>query len=87
MLRDWWKARTGQPRIEPLQQLTSDIAQLKAHAEQVDLILEGLNTNLEKLNHGFTAREEKLRKWLLLLLVWNTMMTLALVLGALALRR
>src|SRR6516162_5043824 len=56
MLRDWWKARTGQPRIEPLQQLTSDIAQLKAHAEQVDLILEGLNTNLEKLNHGFTAR-------------------------------
>jgi len=80
VLRNWWKGRGGQPKTDPVQQLTSDVEQLKAHAEQVDFNLEGLNANLEKLNSGLTAREEKMRKWLLVLLLWNIAMTLGLVL-------
>ena len=87
MLRDWWKARTGQTRIDPLQQVTGDVEQLKAHAEQVDATLEGLNANVEKLNRGLTAREERQRKWLLALFVWNIALTAGVVvLAAFAVR-
>lgn len=78
-LRSWWKGRSGQPKADPMQQLTSDVEQLKAHAEQVDSSLDALSTNLENLNNGLSAREEKLRKWLLAMLVWNIAITVALV--------
>ncbi|HEY6348609.1 MAG TPA: hypothetical protein VI636_04285 [Candidatus Angelobacter sp.] len=81
-LRNWWKGRSGQPKADPLQQMTSDVEQLKVHAEQVDSNLESLNTNLEKLNRGLTAREERMRRWLLVLVVWNVAMTAGLVLLA-----
>ncbi|HLK52371.1 MAG TPA: hypothetical protein VKU42_02880 [Candidatus Angelobacter sp.] len=81
VLRNWWKAR-GQAKADPLQQLAGEMDQLKAHAEQVDSNLENLNTNLEKLNRGLTAREERMRRWLLVLIVWNVAMTAGLVLLA-----
>jgi len=88
LLRDWWKARAGQPKSapDPLQQLAGDIEQLKSHAEQVDSNLAGLNDNLERLNNGLTAREEKLRRWLLVLAIWNVATTLGLVIEAFAFR-
>jgi hypothetical protein len=89
LLRDWWKARVAQPRTAPdtLQQLACDIEQLKGHAEQVDSNLGALNANLERLNSSLTAREERLRKWLLVLVIWNAVMTVGLLVGAFALRR
>jgi hypothetical protein len=83
VLRNWWNSRRGQqPKMDPIQQLAGDVDQLKTHAEQVDLNLDALNANLEKLNSGLTAREEKMRKWLLVLLIWNIVMTVGLVLLA-----
>lgn len=79
MLRNWWKGRGAQPKADPLQQLAGDVEQLKTHAEQVDSSLDGLNANLERLNSGLTAREEKLRKWLLLIFVWNIVLTAGLL--------
>src|SRR5215469_11309032 len=79
MLRNWWQARTGQTRIDPLQTLAGDVEQLKTHAQQVDATLDGLNANLEKLNRGLTAREERQRKWLLALFVWNIAVTAGVV--------
>jgi len=90
MLRDWWKGRVAQPRskTDQFQQLTADIEQLKAHAEQVDSNFDVLSAGLDTLNNGLTAREEKLRKWVLTLLLWNAAITLGLLaLAALALRR
>lgn len=81
MLRNWWKSRAGQSKTE-LQQLAGEVEQLKAHAEQVDANLDALNANLEKLNKGLTEREEKMRKWLLVLLIWNIAITAGLVLLA-----
>lgn len=75
MLRDWWKTRLTQPKTEQLQQLASDVEQLKVHASQVV-------ADLESLNNGFTEREERLRKWMLILLGWNAVLTLSLVLLA-----
>lgn len=87
MLRDWWKARAGQTRIDPSQQMAADVDQLKAHAGQVDATLDALNTNLEKLNSGLTAREERQRKWLLALCFWNIALTVTVVvLAAFAIR-
>lgn len=82
MLRNWWKGRGGQPKTDPVQQLASDVEQLKAHAEQVETNLGQLQSNLEDLNRGLTAREEKMRKWLLVLLAWNIAMTAGLLLVA-----
>ena len=79
MLREWWKARGGQSRIDPIQQVAGDVEQLKAHAEQVDATLNAVNVNLEKLNRGLTAREERQRKWLLALCVWNVALSVGLV--------
>ncbi|HEY6251038.1 MAG TPA: hypothetical protein VI685_13840 [Candidatus Angelobacter sp.] len=81
-VRDWWKGRSGTPRAktDPLQQLAGEVEQLKAHAAQVDSSLDGLNANLENLNQAVTAREEKMRKWLLLLLILNIALTAGLLL-------
>ena len=80
LLRDWWKGRAGQSRTDQLQQLASDVEQLRAHADQVDSNIITINSNLEVLNTGLTAREERLRRWMLLLLIWNIVISLGLVL-------
>lgn len=82
MLRDWWKTRLGQPKQgQQIEQLASDMEQLKTHAAQ-------LATDLDLLNRGFTEREEKLRKWVLILLIWNIAISVSVALLAIfALRR
>ena len=89
VLRDSFRARTAQsqaqagaaPGPDPLQLLAVDVDQLKAYAVQ-------LKSDLDLLNNAIAAREERLRKWLLALLVWNIVMTLGLVvLAVFALRR
>ncbi|HMC32178.1 MAG TPA: hypothetical protein VKL99_15195 [Candidatus Angelobacter sp.] len=85
VLRDSLKARTAQNQPQPsasdvVQQLASDVEQLKAYALQ-------LKSDLEILNAAIAAREERLRRWLLALVVWNIVMTVGLlVLAVLALR-
>lgn len=78
MVRDWWKARSKQ--TEQFQQLASDLNQLKEHAMRVD-------SDLDALNNAFTARENKLRKWILALLIWNLALTSGLLFAVFALRR
>jgi hypothetical protein len=61
--------------------LASDVDQLKGYVLQ-------LKSDLETLNNVAAEREERLRRWLLALLVWNIVMTLGLVvLAVFALRR
>jgi hypothetical protein len=88
-LRDSFKSRASQGQAQsgapsgpdPLQLLASDVDQLKGFALQ-------LKSDLETLNNVVAEREERLRKWLLALLIWNIVMTLGLVLLAVfALRR
>ncbi|HKD81915.1 MAG TPA: hypothetical protein VKH81_19630 [Candidatus Angelobacter sp.] len=77
VLRDSLKSRasqtTGQSASDSLQQLASDLDQVKAYAAQ-------LRSDVEALNAAIAAREERLRKWLLALIVWNAVLTLGLVL-------
>lgn len=81
MLRDWWKTRQAGPKAEQLQQMARDVEQLKLHAEQVAV-------DLELLNKGFAEREDRLRRWVLALLIWNIVISGALLLLAVfALRR
>lgn len=89
VLRDSLKARAAQgkaqpeaaPGPDPLQLLAADVDQLKGYMLH-------LKSDLETLNNVAAEREERLRKWLLALLVWNIMMTLGLViLAVFALRR
>jgi hypothetical protein len=85
VLRDSLKSRTGQasaqpPGAEAVQQLVSDVEQLKAYALQ-------LKSDVDTLNAAVAAREERLRRWLLALLIWNAVMAVGLVIAAvLALR-
>jgi hypothetical protein len=85
VLRDSLKSRTGQSQAQPsgaevVQQLVSDVEQLKAYALQ-------LKSDVDTLNAAIAAREERLRRWLLALLVWNAVMTVGLIVVAvLALR-
>jgi hypothetical protein len=77
VLRDSLKARTGQNPGQPsgadaIQQLTAEVDALKSYALQ-------LKSDLETLNSGIAAREERLRRWLLALIVWNAVMTVGLV--------
>ena len=78
ILRDWWKARTGQnkPKTDPVQELADAVEQLRQHAARVD-------SDLDALNNAFTTNEEKLRKWVLTLLIWNSITTLAVIVLAL----
>jgi hypothetical protein len=85
VLRDSLKARQGQSQqaagSDVLQQLTLDVEQLKVYTLQ-------LKSDLDLLNNATAAREERLRKWLLALLIWNAVMTVGLiVLAVVALRR
>ncbi|MGC2695516.1 MAG: hypothetical protein WA738_06970 [Candidatus Angelobacter sp.] len=79
VLRDSLKSRTqaqeqAQSKTAPdaVELLAADVDQLKAYALQ-------FKSNLDALNNVVAAREERLRKWLLALLVWNIVMTLGLV--------
>lgn len=87
VLRDSFKSRAAQQAQaeaagpDPLQLLATDVDQLKAYSLE-------LKSEIETLNNAVAAREERLRKWLLALLVWNIVMTVSLiVLAVLALRR
>jgi t-SNARE complex subunit (syntaxin) len=80
VLRDSIKGRTAQSQgqasgADVVQQLASDVEQLKAYALQ-------LKSDLEILNAAIAAREERLRKWLLAIIIWNAIITVALVLVA-----
>jgi hypothetical protein len=84
-LRDSLKARQGQNQQtaapDVMQQLMVDVEQLKSYSLQ-------LKSDLDLLNNATAAREERLRKWLLALLIWNAVMTVGLiVLAVVALRR
>ena len=79
VLRDSLKARAGQgpgqPQAAPsdaVQQLASDVDQLKTYALQ-------LKSDLDVLNAAVAAREDRLRRWLLALVIWNVVMTVGLV--------
>ena len=88
VLRDSLKARAAQAKAQPeapagpdpLQLLASDVDQLKGYVMQ-------LKSDLETLNNVAAEREERLRRWLLALLVWNIVMTLGLVVLAFLIRR
>ena len=83
VLRDSLKSRAAQGKAQPdapagpdpLQLLASDVDQLKGYVLQ-------LKSDLETLNNVAAEREERLRRWLLALLVWNIVMTVGLVLLA-----
>jgi hypothetical protein len=80
VLRDSLKSRAAQgqtqagapSRPDPLQLLAADVDQLKGYVLQ-------LKSDLEMLNNVAAGREERLRRWLLALLVWNIVMTVGLV--------
>jgi hypothetical protein len=89
VLRDSLRSRAAQGQgaaqssagPDAIQRLTADVDQLKAYAAQ-------MKSDLDLLNNEVAAREERLRKWLLALLVWNAVMTVGLVvLAVFALRR
>ncbi|MGB9119760.1 MAG: hypothetical protein WCE73_03990 [Candidatus Angelobacter sp.] len=88
VLRDSIRARAAQGQSQPgapagpdpLQLLAAEVDQLKGYVL-------GLKTDLETLNNVAAEREERLRRWLLALLVWNIVMTIGLVvLAVVALR-
>ena len=78
ILRDSLKSRASQSQAENakdgIQQLASDLDQIRAYTAQ-------LRSDVEVLNTAIAAREERLRKWLLALIIWNVVMTLGLVLA------
>jgi hypothetical protein len=90
VLRDQLRSRAAaqaqtQPEApagpDPVQLLAEDVDQLKAYSLE-------LKSEIETLNTGVAAREERLRKWLLALLIWNAVLTIGLVvLAVFALRR
>ena len=90
VLRDTFKSRAAQnqpqPQPEapvgpdPLQLLADEVDELKAYTLE-------LKSEIETLNNGIAQREERLRKWLLALLVWNAVLTIGvIVLAVFALR-
>jgi hypothetical protein len=79
VLRESLKSRASRSQSESakddgMQQLASDLDQVKVFAAQ-------LRSDVEALNTAIAAREERLRKWLLGLLIWNVVMTLGLVIA------
>jgi hypothetical protein len=79
VLRDSLKARAAQGQAQasasagpdPLQLLAADVDQIKGYVLQ-------LKSDLETLNNVAAGREERLRRWLLALLVWNILLTIGL---------
>jgi outer membrane murein-binding lipoprotein Lpp len=89
VLRDSIKSRAAQGQAQqevpsgpdPVQLLAADVDQLKGYALQ-------LKSDIEALNNTAAEREERLRRWLLALLVWNIVITVGLVvIAVIALRR
>jgi hypothetical protein len=89
VLRDSLKSRAAQGQAhpgvasgpDPVQLLAVDVDQVKGYVLQ-------LKSDLETLNNVAAEREERLRRWLVGLLVWNIVITLALVvIAVVALRR
>jgi hypothetical protein len=89
VLRDSFKSRAAQGHAQsgassgpdPVQLLAADVDQLKGYVL-------GLKSDLETLNNVAAGREERLRRWLLGLLVWNIVITIGLaVILVVALRR
>jgi len=80
VLRDSLKSRAAKGQAQPgassgpdpVQLLATDVDQLKGHVLQ-------LKSDLETLNVVAAGREERLRRWLLGLLVWNIVLTIGLV--------
>ena len=80
VLRDSIKSRAAQGQAQPgtpsgpdpVQLLAADVDQLKGYALQ-------LKSDIDMLNNAAAGREERLRRWLLALLVWNILMTVGLV--------
>jgi hypothetical protein len=83
VLRDQLRARSTQAQAQPetsagpdpLQLLAEDVDRLKTYSLE-------LKAEIETLNNGVAAREERLRKWLLALLIWNALMTVGVLLLA-----
>lgn len=84
-LRNSLKARAGQskapdpPTPDPLQQLRANVDQLTADLDQLKGYAAEIKSDLDVLNQAVAAREERLRKWLLALLVWNITMTVGVI--------
>lgn len=80
VLRDSFKSRAAQGQAQPgtssgpdlVQLLAADVDQLKGYVLQ-------LKSDFETLNNVAAGREERLRRWLLGLLVWNIVMTIGMV--------
>ena len=76
VLRDSLRSRAAQGQAQagasagpdPVQLLAADVDQIKGYVLQ-------LKSDLETLNNVAAEREERLRRWLLALLVWNILMT------------
>ena len=78
MVRVWWKGRSKQ--TDQFQQVANELDLLRQHAARVD-------ADLDALNNAFTVRENKLRKWILGLLLWNVVLTSGFVLAVVFLHR
>jgi hypothetical protein len=79
VLRDQLKSRAAQGQgpakpagPDPLELLANDVDQLKRYALE-------LRSDFDALNSATAEREEKLRRWLLGLVIWNMLITLGLV--------
>jgi hypothetical protein len=82
VLRESFRARAAQqaqPGVssgpDPVQLLAADVDQIKGYVLQ-------LKSDLETLNNVAAGREERLRRWLLVLLIWNIILTIGLVVFA-----
>jgi len=83
VLRDSLRSRAVQAQAatetsagpDLIQQLAGDVDQLKRYAMQ-------LKSDFEALNAATAAREERLRKWLLALVIWNSVIMVGVVLLA-----
>ena len=79
VLRDSLRSRAAQGQAQasasagpdPVQLLAADVDQIKGYVLQ-------LKSDLETLNNVAAEREERLRRWLLALLVWNILLTIGL---------
>jgi len=87
VLRDQLKNRAAQNQGQtapagpgPLELLGADVEQLKRYSLE-------LKSDFTALNIATAAREERLRKWLLALVIWNVVITLGLVILAIAAAR